>query len=46
MSYVGASRADLIDGVEPDDESANDDEEEPDNVEMCDLCEEEYVPEE
>lgn len=46
MSYVGASRADLVDGVELDDESADDDEEEPDNVEICDFCEEEYVLEE
>lgn len=46
ISYVGASRADIVDSVEPNDESADGDEEEPEKVEVCDLCEEEYIFEE
>jgi hypothetical protein len=45
VSYIGASRADVVEGIEPDgDEPSEEDEPEPENVEVCDLCEEGFVP--
>lgn len=44
VSYVGASRADVVDGVEPGDGSDSErDGTEMEDAEVCDLCEEEYV---
>lgn len=45
VSYIGASKADVVEGVEPEDEDDEDEEPSDDGLEteVCDLCEEEYV---
>jgi hypothetical protein len=44
VSYIGASKADIVDDIEPGNDSGDVDCEDDDqDTKICDLCEEEYV---